>query len=80
MKNALSSGCMSGKRGDEKDRDERGSWPLRAFPTVVRYCGLAIAIYETVDEKTDRPALLALAGSMMLGSLAAEAWMRGNGK
>lgn len=57
--------------------EERQSWLSKQFPVIVRYAGLAIAIYETVWEKADRPALLALAGSMMLGSLAADAVRRG---
>jgi len=56
---------------DDEGRDE--PWLTRHFPTIVRYTGLAIAIYETLIEHADRPALLALAGSMMLGSLAADA-------
>lgn len=35
------------------------------FPQVVRYVGLAIAIYETVVEHADRPSLLILAAGMM---------------
>ena len=46
---------------------------LRIFPVVVRYTGLAIALYETLVENVDRPALLALSGTMMTGSLLAEA-------
>lgn len=47
---------------------------LRWFPAAVRYTGLAIAVYETLVEQVDRPALLGLAGSMMLGSIALEAY------
>lgn len=37
------------------------------WPWVVRFTGLAIAIYETVVERVDRPSLLMLAGAMVLG-------------
>lgn len=57
-------------------KDTPGERALSAFPAVVRYAGLAIALYETLGEQSDRPALLGLAGSMMLGSLALEAWVR----
>jgi hypothetical protein len=40
-------------------------WLDRIWPVVVRYTGLAIAIYETVVEKLDRPSLLILAAGMM---------------
>jgi hypothetical protein len=35
------------------------------FGQVVRYAGLAIALYETLVEKVDRPSLLILAAGMM---------------
>lgn len=35
------------------------------FPKLVQYCGLGIALYETVVEKIDRPSLLILAAGMM---------------
>lgn len=47
---------------------------LRFYPAVVRYVGVLIAIYETIIEDLDRPALLTLAGTMMVGSLAVEAY------
>ena len=62
---------------DDRPPEVRQSWLSRQFPVIVRYAGLAIALYETLIEKADRPALLALAGSMMLGSLAADAVRRG---
>lgn len=36
-----------------------------SFPRVVQIVGLLIAVYETVIEKIDRPALLILAAGMM---------------
>lgn len=35
------------------------------WPKVVKIAGLAIAIWETVVDKTDRPSLLILAAGMM---------------
>jgi hypothetical protein len=46
---------------------------------AIRWCGIAIAVYETLAEQADRPALLGLAGSMMLGSLGIDAY-RARGK
>lgn len=35
------------------------------WPTVIRYAGLGIVIYETIWDKVDRPSLLVLAAGMM---------------
>lgn len=51
---------------------EKEPFLIRRWPFVVRYAGLAIALWETLGESVDRPYLLGLAGSMMLGSVAAE--------
>jgi hypothetical protein len=40
-------------------------WRPPQFTIIVRWVGLAIAIYETVVERVDRPSLLILAGGMM---------------
>jgi hypothetical protein len=65
-------------RTPQPEQTEKESAPeltaLRWFPAAVRYTGLAIAIYETLVEHVDRPALLGLAGSMMLGSIALEVY------
>lgn len=47
-------------------------WLSRQFPTILRYSGLLIAFYETFGEKADRPALLGLAGTMMIGAVTVE--------
>lgn len=48
-----------------------------AFPLLLRYVGLLGAVYETVFEHADRPALLMLFGAMMgLSTLAAEFFRR----
>lgn len=38
---------------------------LPEWSIIVRWVGLAIAIYETLIEKADRPSLLILAAGMM---------------
>ena len=43
----------------------RGGDPERTWLWLVRTCGLGIAIWETVVDKADRPALLLLAAGMM---------------
>lgn len=50
------------------------------FSRLVRVSGLIIALYEAFLENVDRPALLALAGTMMSGSLFVDAVLkRGKG-
>lgn len=50
------------------------------FSRLVRIAGLIIALYEAFLENADRPALLALAGTMMSGSLFVDAVLkRGKG-
>jgi hypothetical protein len=44
---------------------------------AIRWVGIGIAIYETLAEHVDRPALLGLAASMMLGSLGLDAYRNG---
>ena len=46
------------------------------FNRLVRITGLGIALYETIVENADRPYLLGLAGTMMSGSLLADALIK----
>lgn len=55
------------------------SWLARVFPTIVRYSGLAVSLWLIVTARVDPSVGLGFAGTMISGSLAAEAWLKNRG-
>lgn len=55
---------------EQPPRVERPSLPERAFPTIMRYCGLLMAMYEGFIDRPPQALVISLAAVMMAGGQA----------
>jgi hypothetical protein len=55
------------------------SLPERAFPTIMRYAGLLLAMYEGVIDRPPQPIVVALASVMMAGAQVLESIVKRRG-
>jgi hypothetical protein len=72
---------LSGWGGGNGESENGISFLTRIFPVIVKYTGLAIAVWETAIDHVDRPSLLLLAAGMMgLDTVMKASGLRNGGK